>query len=153
MFDDDLCEWGPRKQGFSLGRINFVPPGTGDLYYMRLLLNVQVGITSYEALRTVSGFVYDTFRDACAALGLLENDRESIDGIRQASILGSGSYLRGLFVTLLLSNGMSSPVKVWDETWHILAEGILYSRRKELCSPGTFASKLLIHRKLSFENF
>ena len=48
---------------------------------MRLLLNAQRGCTSFEDLRTVDNHTYETFRDACAALGLLTNDCEFIDGI------------------------------------------------------------------------
>ena len=36
---DDEREWKCRKRGGSLGRIAFVHPAAGELYYLRMLLN------------------------------------------------------------------------------------------------------------------
>lgn len=102
---------------------------------MRLLLNIQVGCTNYDDLRTIDGKLYDTFHDACFALGLLSDDREFVEGIKEAVTFASGSYLRKLFVTLLLGNTMTKPYNVWQETWQVLADGILYDIRKQLKSP------------------
>ncbi|XP_012829670.1 PREDICTED: uncharacterized protein LOC105950848 [Erythranthe guttata] len=65
-------------------RLSFqLPDWKGEDYYLRLLLNIQVGCTSYEELRSVNMKVYDTFRDACYVLGLLQDDKEYIDGIKE----------------------------------------------------------------------
>lgn len=40
-------EWLPRKKGYSIGRLHFIPPGSGELYYLRLLLAYVKGPTSY----------------------------------------------------------------------------------------------------------
>ncbi|XP_057444054.1 uncharacterized protein LOC130736228 [Lotus japonicus] len=74
-------EWRPRKRGFTIGRMNFIPLGCGEVYYLRLLLNLQCGCTSYADLRTVDGVVRVSFQEACSALGLLEDDKEFIDGL------------------------------------------------------------------------
>lgn len=76
VYKNDTNSWTPRKQGFSIGRIMHVPPGTGEDYYLRLLLNVQRGCTCYEDIRTVGNIVYPTFKEACYVLGLLEDDKE-----------------------------------------------------------------------------
>ncbi|XP_057426381.1 uncharacterized protein LOC130719785 [Lotus japonicus] len=130
VYDKKEKKWSPRKQGFSIGRINFVPPGCGELYYLRMLLNVQRGCTSFEDLRSVDNRVYDTFREACIALNLLKDDREYIDGILDVSTLASGSYMRGLFVSYLLGNSMADPLHVWMKTWSILADGIVHDIRR-----------------------
>ncbi|KAL4392103.1 hypothetical protein AHAS_Ahas03G0311600 [Arachis hypogaea] len=70
---------------------------------MRLLLNVQRGCTSFKSIRTVNGTTYDTFQEACSALGLLTDDNEFVEAIKEAALLGTGLQLRRLFVTLLLS--------------------------------------------------
>ncbi|XP_042003866.1 uncharacterized protein LOC121752843 [Salvia splendens] len=80
--------WQPRKQRFSRGRLFYVAPGSGDIYYLRYLLNIVKGATSYEDIRCVNG-VQDTFRDACYALGLLDDDKEYVDGIIEASFWSS----------------------------------------------------------------
>ncbi|XP_057452502.1 uncharacterized protein LOC130744329 [Lotus japonicus] len=135
VFYEIKCEWRPRKKGFSIGRMNFVPPGTGELFYMRLLLNVQRGCSNFDELRTVKNVLYDTFRDACAAAGLLNDDNEFIESIKETSLLGSGHYLRGLFVRLLLSNTMANLVAVWNKTWLLIADGIQYDLRRSLNNP------------------
>lgn len=92
--------------------------------------------TSFECIRTINGTTYDTFQEACYALGLLDDDRDYIDAIVEANEIASGNQLRRLFVTLLLTNTMSKPYVVWDYTWKMLSDGILYERRKCLNMPG-----------------
>lgn len=128
--------WQPRKQGYSIGRVNYVPPGVGEKYYLRILLTIQKGCTSYKSLRKVNGVTHDTFEDACFHLGLLDGDREFVDGITEASSLASGNQLRRLFVTLLSMKTMNKPDFVWESTWSILADGILYNTRRQLRTPG-----------------
>lgn len=80
---------------------------------MRLLLTVQKGCTSYESLRTVNDFIYNSFQEACHAMGLLADDKEFVDGIKEVAEIASGCQIRKLYVTLLLSNTMSRPEFVW----------------------------------------
>ncbi|KAF1881847.1 hypothetical protein Lal_00042562, partial [Lupinus albus] len=81
-------------------------------------------------IRTVCNVIYPTFREACFALGFLEDDREYIEAIREAKDWGFGYYLRKLFVTMLTSNGINRPKHLWDQTWQLLADGILHEQRK-----------------------
>ncbi|XP_057440151.1 uncharacterized protein LOC130732039 [Lotus japonicus] len=97
----------------------------GEVYYMRILLTKQRGCDSFASLRTVKGVVYPTFQDACDAMGLMEDEREYVDGIIHMSEIGSGSYLRHLFVTLLSTNAIGKPREVWDKTWRFLADEFL----------------------------
>ncbi|CAL1360760.1 unnamed protein product [Linum trigynum] len=48
-------EWSPRKKGFAIGRIAYVPPGSGDVFFLRMLLTKIRGDVSYAQLRTVNG--------------------------------------------------------------------------------------------------
>lgn len=64
--------WHPRlRKGTKGYRIVNVPPQYGEAYYLRRLLDVVRGPTSFEDIRTFGGIVYDTFADACAARGLI----------------------------------------------------------------------------------
>nr|XP_025603131.1 uncharacterized protein LOC112695132 [Arachis hypogaea]XP_025630251.1 uncharacterized protein LOC112723204 [Arachis hypogaea]XP_025674055.1 uncharacterized protein LOC112773204 [Arachis hypogaea]XP_025674064.1 uncharacterized protein LOC112773214 [Arachis hypogaea] len=119
--------WEPRKRNAVIGRLFFVPPTSGELYYLRMLLNIVQGPTSYKDLRTYRDIVYSSFRDACYARGLLDDDQEYIDAIEEASHWGSGHYLRKLFATLLWSNSMVRPEVVWSKCWTLLADGILHN--------------------------
>jgi len=132
----DKHRWQPRKQGFSVGRLSYVPVGAGELYYLRILLTMQRGCTSYESVKTVNGKVLPTFQDACSELGLLKDDKEFIDAIIEASLTASGFQMRDLFVRLLIMNTMSKPNVVWISTWKLIADGIVYHRRKALNIPG-----------------
>ncbi|XP_057719954.1 uncharacterized protein LOC130934396 [Arachis stenosperma] len=116
--------------------LNYVPPGTSDIYYMRILLAVQRGCTTYESIRTVNGITYSSFQDACYSMGLLCDDREFIAAINEVANLESGHQLRKLFAMLLISNSISNSKRVWNASWTLLADGILYERRKDLKNKG-----------------
>ena len=58
-------------------------------YYLRVLLNIVKGPRSYEEIRTVKGIVYKTYKDACYALVLLDDDKEYIEAINEASLWGT----------------------------------------------------------------
>ncbi|KAF5764692.1 putative DNA helicase [Helianthus annuus] len=126
----DRC-WQPRKNYIVVGRIYSVSPSLGEAYYLRILLTKVKGPRSFEEIRTYEGVVYPTFRDACYARGLLDDDNEYIECIKEASFTGNGHYLRSLFGTLLLSNTLSRPEVVWEKTWEFLSEDILYNMRKD----------------------
>ncbi|XP_052627755.1 uncharacterized protein LOC111912983 [Lactuca sativa] len=127
--------WKRRKVGKAIGRIHSVSPNLGEAYFLRILLNKVKGPTSFDEIRTVNGETYSSFRDTCYALGLLDDDKEYIDAIKEASHSGSGFYLRFLFATLLMCNSMSKPEVVWENTWEYLSDGILYNQRQKLKSP------------------
>ncbi|XP_022023789.1 uncharacterized protein LOC110924055 [Helianthus annuus] len=113
----------------TLGRIPCVNPSMGEAYFLRILLNKVVGPKSFEDIRTVNGQVFPIFRDACYARGLLDDDKEYIEAIKEAYYTRSGYYLRNLFATMLASNTLSKPEHVWENTWEYLADGILYNRQ------------------------
>ncbi|KAH0691484.1 hypothetical protein KY289_018842 [Solanum tuberosum] len=68
--------------------------------------------------------------------GLLDDDKEYVDAIVEASHWGMPSYLRQLFAMLLISNSMSRPEVVWQSTWHLLSEYILHEQKRVLDNPG-----------------
>ncbi|XP_035841564.1 uncharacterized protein LOC110920086 [Helianthus annuus] len=114
-----------------VGRIHSVSPALGEPYFLRILLNKVKGPRSFEEIRTVNGQLFPTFRDACYAMGLLDDDNEYVEAIKEASFEGHAGYLRALFATLLLSNTLSRPEFVWENTWKYLADDIVYRRQKE----------------------
>ncbi|RYQ83196.1 hypothetical protein Ahy_B10g101829 [Arachis hypogaea] len=80
---------------------DFLSQFVGELYYLRMLLNVVKGPRSYEELRSFNGVVYPTFRNVCY--------------MREASHWSSGHYLRNLFATLLWLNSMIQLEVVWQK--------------------------------------
>jgi len=133
-------EWTPRKFGYSVGRVHFAPPGSGEKFYLRTLLNYVKGPTSFVDIKTVDNVTYNNFKDACFARGLLDDDREFIDAIIEASLWGTGTYLRRLFAVLMVTDQLSRLENVWNRTSTNLIEDILHKQRRVLSAPGKLNS-------------
>ncbi|GJR63532.1 DNA helicase [Tanacetum coccineum] len=115
----DSKTWQPRRrkgQG-SIGRLVYVHPNSGELFYLRILLSHQKGCTSFEDIRTVNGRVYETFRAACDALGLLGDDKEWDIAMKEASFSSTASQLRSLFAQILIFCDVADPIKLWKTYW------------------------------------
>ncbi|XP_010480905.1 PREDICTED: uncharacterized protein LOC104759705 [Camelina sativa] len=129
-----------RERGFAISRINFVPRAIEDSYFLRILLNIRRGPQQHKDLKTVDGVVYNSYRDAVFALGLLDDDKEYINGIKEANFWCSAKYVRRLFVIMLLSASLSKPEIVWEESWKILSEDIERKKRHEWNQPDLILS-------------
>ncbi|XP_019178829.1 PREDICTED: uncharacterized protein LOC109173962 [Ipomoea nil] len=131
VWKKDIRKWHPRKRGFSIGRVFYVPPGSGEIFYLRCLLNKVQGPTSFADIRTVNGVHYESFRDTCSARGLVDDDKEYVHAIEEAGQWATSANLRRLFVTLLMSNSMSHPEVVWESTWNSLTEDAQFKIREQ----------------------
>ena len=127
--------WTPRKSGRSIGRIIYVHPAAGEVYFLRLLLNVIKGARSYEELRTVDGVTYTSFQLACHALGLLGNDKEWEDALVQASQWASGFEMRQLFVTMIMFCEVSDRLSLLENNWKLLSEDIEFQLNRAFRMP------------------
>ncbi|XP_071727902.1 uncharacterized protein [Rutidosis leptorrhynchoides] len=130
VWNQDAKEWIPRKQRRCIGRIVYSNPASGERYYLRMLLNIVKGPQSFEDIRSVNGILHPTFKDACFAYGLINDDKEWTEAIDEATLWASGSQLRDLFVTILLFCNVSKPLKLWEQHWEALSDDILRKRRK-----------------------
>ena len=122
--------WRQRKFGRSIGRIYYAHPTSGERYYLRILLNIVRGVKSYEEIKTVGQVIYDTFKEACYALGLLAVDKEWVDALNEASQWAIAFQLRLLFVTILLFGEVANVKKLWEKCWKMLSDDILSKKRK-----------------------
>jgi hypothetical protein len=113
-------KWTPHQRGTKIGRVYYVHPASGERYYLRMLLNVVCGATSFEDLRTVDGRVCATFKEACQARGLLENDQEWAQALEEASHWATGRQLCDMFASVLLFNKVINP----GELWHRFADDL-----------------------------
>ncbi|CAH9080016.1 unnamed protein product [Cuscuta epithymum] len=132
VWHKETKEWKERKKGFSIGRINYVPPGSGEIFYMRCLMNVVRGATCHDDLKIVDDIQFLTYRDACYERGLLDDDREYIDAIEESSHSASAFLLRYLFTTILTSNCASHQEHIWEKCWTFFSDDILYKQRRLL---------------------
>ena len=74
VWKQDPKKWFSRQQCFSIGRLFYVPHGSGELYYIMILLNIARGAKCYEDIRTFDGVLYKSFWNACFSIGLLDDD-------------------------------------------------------------------------------
>ncbi len=116
--------WSLRKQGYAIGRMYWVPPTAGERFYLRLLLTVVKGPKSFEDVRTFQSVTYPTFREACIARGLLENNDEWRQCLLEASAMRTGESLRRLFAVILEHCEPSQPELLWMEFRHHLCDDL-----------------------------
>ena len=117
--------WGIRQRGGTIGRVYFAGPQAGERYYLRLLLYKVPCPTSFEHLRTVDGTVFPTYRAACIALGLLDDDSDLETCLEQAALMASGSGMRRLFVIILMESEPSDPERLWSNHWEALSDDLI----------------------------
>src|SRR5581483_4734651 len=103
-----------------------VQPSEGERYYLRTLLTHVKGATSFDDLKSVNGYLYETFKEACIHLGLLQNDTEWVTCLYEASQIKTGRQLRHLFAMILLHCQPTAPEKLWNSYKTFLYEDILY---------------------------
>lgn len=119
-------QWALRQQGFSLGRIYFVSPTVGEQFYLRLLLTIVKGPRSFNDLKCYNDECFGTFQEACIARGLLENDGEWDQCVREASDMQTGLQLRYLFATLLRHCITRNPTTLWNRYRHKICDDLCY---------------------------
>ncbi|XP_043468117.1 uncharacterized protein LOC122502237 [Leptopilina heterotoma] len=105
---ENTLKWVKRKGSFNvIGRMYSISPSQSKLFHLRLLLIVVKGATSYDHLQTVNNIVHDTFRSACLALGLIEDDEEWERALTEGEVWMMPQQLRRLFVQNQTNNKMS----------------------------------------------
>ncbi|GME72788.1 unnamed protein product [Ambrosiozyma monospora] len=117
-WDRTLKQWRVRQRNArQFGRLVFVYPGSGERFYLRILLNVVEGAASFEDLRIVPGLnddlAFPTFREACVARGLLDRETGYVEMFREALDFLSSKQLRYLFVCVLPE--LSEPEVVFEQ--------------------------------------
>ena len=105
--------WNRRKTGNTIGRMYFVGPSGGERFYLRMLLTIVKGPTSFEDLRTYNGIVHQTFKSACIARGLLDSDEQWDRSLTEAELWQGGYQLRQLFVCILLHCYPTDTLQLW----------------------------------------
>jgi hypothetical protein len=126
VFNPKNKAWKPRQRGQAIGRMYFASPSSGDRFYLRLLLTVVPGATSFANLRTINNVTFDTFKEACFALGLLEDDHEWVQCLGEASQMQLGYALRMLFATIIVHCNPTSPANLWNQFKHNICDDLLY---------------------------
>lgn len=69
-------------------------------------------------------------------MGLLKDDKEYIGAIIEMSNWSTGSFMRRMFASLMVSGQMSRPKVGWSKTLEHMTEDILHIQRTVLGAPG-----------------
>ncbi|KAK9064972.1 hypothetical protein SSX86_016355 [Deinandra increscens subsp. villosa] len=133
---DGKC-WARRtsKKEPAIGRVVYIHPTGGELFYMRMLLNHQVGCRSFVNIRTIDGVVMPTYRVACEKLGLIGDDREWELAFQEASVWANAVELRQLFANMLLFCEVSNPLHLWDGCWNHMSDDFSHAIANETGVP------------------
>ena len=92
-----------------------VNPTQIELFHLRLLLLRVKGAVNYNDLNTVNGIQHETFSDACLALGIIENDEEWRNSMKDGEFWMMPKQIRQLFVRLLIHCQLQHLENLWDE--------------------------------------
>jgi hypothetical protein len=94
-----------RAANLAVGRVFGVSIHNFELFALRTLLHCVRGCTSFTDLLTVDGFIYPTFRAACAAFGHVNDDSEFIASFQEFvdTVVVNSHGLRFQFAFMLLN--------------------------------------------------
>ncbi|KAL3646534.1 hypothetical protein CASFOL_011714 [Castilleja foliolosa] len=145
--------WLPRMrlQNPAIGRLAYVHPTSGEVFYLRMLLSHQRGCMSFADIRTISNVVHDTYRSACESLGLLGDDREWLTAFVESSAWATSSELRVLFVHLLMFCEVSQPLCFWESQWKSMGDDIRLRLASQLSNPTCFLNDVDIQQSILLE--
>jgi hypothetical protein len=119
------CKWTTRKRdSFALGRMYHAHPTCGERFYLRLLLTCVKGATSFEHLYSFEGVHHPSFREACIACGLLDDDCEWRQCLNEAKHMQMGEQLHRLFITILRECTPANPRDLWDTFWDDICDDL-----------------------------
>jgi hypothetical protein len=134
-WDTSSRRWRPKTPSQKVGRMYYVSPVSGELYYLRMLLMIVKGAMCYADVRTYDGVVYPTFRQACEARGLLESDNEWHLLFDEAVISASSAQLRQLFATVVMFCSVGNVRALFEKYWVYFTDDIQRRLQIALSNP------------------
>ncbi|WVZ93701.1 hypothetical protein U9M48_039661 [Paspalum notatum var. saurae] len=115
-------QWVPRKQRIQIGRLVHAHLAEGERHYLRVLLNHVKGPTSYVDLRTHQGVTYETFREACEAMGFVETDKSLDDCLAEVAECSMPCAIRRLYATILAFCECANARALYDKYFDPMVE-------------------------------
>ena len=88
--------------------------------------NLSAGKKSFQDLKTVDDVEYDTYKDACRALGLLEDDQAWIDVMEDASHQDLPQKMRAIFIMLMCFTDLTEPKALFERFHERMSEDFKY---------------------------
>ncbi|XP_031634678.1 uncharacterized protein LOC116347980 [Contarinia nasturtii] len=125
-----VADYAGIRETDTIGRVYTVHPNYAECYYLRILLHEVRGPTSFQALKTINGVEYQTYREVCLELGLLENDQHWDTTLTEASLSSHPKQIRMLFAIILTTCAPSDPKGLWEKHKESISEDILRQARR-----------------------
>jgi hypothetical protein len=113
----------------TLGRVFTVNPRQTECFYLRLLLVNVTGPLSFQDIRKENGQQYTTYKDACLALGLLEDDNQWECMLAEAALNCTAKQIRLLFAIVLTTCLPARAETLWDNHKDSMSDDILHQHR------------------------
>ncbi|KAL8098291.1 hypothetical protein AgCh_031163 [Apium graveolens] len=73
------------------------------------------GALSFTQLRTTDGTTYDTFKEACGAHGLLNNDKQWHKALKENAFSTMPTQIRAMFFNILVYCSVSDPITLLEK--------------------------------------
>ena len=80
------------------------------------------GKVSFADLKSINGVEYGSYKDACRALGLLEDDLLWYSVMEDAKLLKLPRQIRDLFVMIMVFTEVSDPKRFFDDFYECMTE-------------------------------
>nr|GEX08262.1 DNA helicase [Tanacetum cinerariifolium] len=121
----DRKSWSRRRNSkSSIGRLVYVHPTSGELFYFRILLCHKKGCIQFIDVQMINDVFYPTYQGVCEALGLLGDDKEWDIAMQEASMSATSSELRFVFAHILTHCDVTDPSKLWGKYWSEIGHDI-----------------------------
>ena len=88
--------------------------GKESVIFLRVLLLNVPGATSFNFLKTYNNTVFPSFREACLARGLLQDDALWLNTINKLILTASPAKIRKVFCFILIHGAPNNPRELWN---------------------------------------
>ena len=137
-WDDRQHTWNKRKRQpvdgevpRTIGRISNVLPIQGERFYLRLLLNHITGARSFSDMKILNGRTYETYKEVCLEMGLLEDDSEWVTSMTEVSQYGSPHQIRATLAIILQYCQPTKPIDLFETFLSSMSDDFIYKMLKE----------------------
>ncbi|KAL7494366.1 hypothetical protein ACHAWT_004061, partial [Skeletonema menzelii] len=123
--------WKRRQRGRSIARMVTIHPTCGDKFYLHLILKHRRGAKSFDDLKTVDGILHETYKGACIALDLAEDDSQWIECMEEAELTKMPRAMRQLFCNILTECNPTSPKEMFERFSFAMSEDFVYKLKQD----------------------
>ena len=118
-----------------IGRMISIHPNQGEKFFLRMMLVSRCGATSFEDLRTVDNVIHTTYKSACIAAGLLEDDSQWLECLQEASLTKMPGGIRDLFVVIIYACQPADPGNLFHQFKDFMMEDYVHRRTTNGMNP------------------